>query len=500
MQNIPTRFMEILHEISDLGAAIALLDWDQQTYMPPGAAEGRGHQLATLARLRHVRLTSEELGTLLEELEQQIRGCDPDSSEARLVKVTRREYDKAQRVPTDWVAEFARVTALAHSAWEQARTTSSFALFQPHLEKIVMMRRQYADFFAPYDHVYDPLLDDFEPGLKTSEVKTIFDRLRPQQVKLIQAIGTRPQVDDSFLFQNFSEAEQWNFGVEVITRFGYDWNHGRQDTSMHPFTSSFGLDDVRITTRLSPNNLSMGLFGSMHECGHALYEQGIQGEFARTPLASGASMAIHESQSRLFENLVGRSLPFWHHFYPLLQKVFPAQLGNIDLLTFYRGINRVQPSLIRVEADEATYNLHIMLRLELEIALMEGSLTVADLPESWNSRMEAYLGIKPPDDAHGVLQDVHWSAGLMGYFPTYALGNIISAQLWQTIKRDIPDLEKQISAGKFDDLLAWLREKVHQYGAKYEPQELVQNITGQKIDPSAYLHSLEEKFGQIYEL
>ena len=500
MQNISTRFMEILHEISDLGAVIALLDWDQQTYMPPGAAEGRGHQLATLARLRHARMISEELGALLEELEQQVRGCDPDSSEARLARVTRREYDKARRVPTEWVAEFARITTLAHSAWEQARTTSNFALFQPHLEKIVMMRRQYADFFAPYDHIYDPLLDDFEPGLKTSVVKAVFEQLRPQQVKLIQAIGTRPQVDDSFLFQNFSEKEQWNFGVEVMTRFGYDWNRGRQDTSMHPFTSSFGLDDVRITTRISPKNLSMGLFGSMHECGHALYEQGIQREFTRTPLANGASMAIHESQSRLFENLIGRSLPFWHHFYPLLQKVFSAQLGNIDLHTFYRGINRVQPSLIRVEADEATYNLHIMLRLELEIALIEGSLSVAGLPESWNSRMEAYLGITPPDDAHGVLQDVHWSAGLMGYFPTYALGNIISAQLWRAMRMDIPDLEKQIAAGKFGDLLAWLRQRVHQYGAKYEPQELVQNITGQRIDPSDYLRYLEEKFGQIYEL
>lgn len=274
----------------------------------------------------------------------------------------------------------------------------------------------------------------------------------------------------------------------------------RQDKSLHPFTTGFGIDDVRITTRVSSNFLNMALFGSMHETGHALYDLGSDHKYERSPLAHGASLAIHELQSRMWENLVGRSLPFWEHFYPQLQEFFPAQLGNVALEKFYKGINRVEPSLIRVEADEATYNLHIMLRLEIEIALMEGSLAVKDLPEAWNSRMQEYLGLTPPNDAQGVLQDIHWSSGMIGYFATYALGNLVSAQLWERISRDIPDLPEQIRQGKFDALLGWLRQHIHQYGSKYEPQELVQRVTGSKIDPAPYLRYLKEKFGKVYGL
>jgi carboxypeptidase Taq len=501
MQNITDQLKKILNEIGDLGAVISLLDWDQQTYMPPGAAEGRGHQMATLASIQHELLIGDKLGVLLTLFEQQVIGADPDSDEARLAKVTRRKYNKARRVPTEWIAEYTRITAVAHNVWEKAKSESGFQLFKPHLEKIVTLRRQYADFFAPYNHVYDPILDDYEPGLKTADVQAIFLTLRPQQVELIRAITTSGrQPDNDFLFQNFPEKYQWDFGVTVITRFGYDWDHGRQDRAVHPFTSGFGLDDVRITTRLNPMNLSMGLFGTMHECGHALYEMGIDRSFDRTLLANGASMALHESQSRMFENLIGRSLPFWQYFYPYLQNIFPTQLGNIDLMRFYKGINRVVPSLIRVESDEATYNLHIMLRLELEIALMEGSLAVTDLPEAWNCRMQEYLNLPPPDDAHGVLQDVHWSGGALGYFPTYALGNLVSAQIWESMKKDIPDLDNQIALGQFNDLLGWLREKVHRHGAKYEPQEMIQHITGEKINPAPYMRYLKEKYGQIYGL
>jgi carboxypeptidase Taq len=494
------RLKQIVNEISDLAAAGALMEWDQHTCMPEGAADGRSNQIATLARLHHDRLTSDEFGTLLDELAPLAKQLNPDSDEACMLRLTHRKFDKARRVPVEWVTEFARTTSLASTVWEKAKADSNFPLFQPHLERIVALRRQYSQFFAPFDHIYDPQLDDFEPGLKTAEVQAVFDALRPQQVGLIQAISERPQVDDEFLYKPYPEKDQWDFGVEVITRFGYDWNHGRQDRSVHPFTTSFGLGDVRITTRVDQNYFPSALFGTMHECGHALYEQGIDKNFDRTFLAEGASMAVHESQSRMFENLVGLSLPFWDYFYPRLVEMFPSQLGNVDKEAFYRGINRVHPSLIRIEADEATYNLHIMLRLELEIALLEGSLAVADLPQAWNSRMEAYLGLTPPDDRRGVLQDVHWSSGLMGYFPTYALGNLISVQIWERVRQDIPDLEDQIRSGIFSHLLEWLRSKVHRHGSKYEPQVLVQKVTGSRINPQPYMNYLKKKYGQIYQL
>ncbi len=489
---------ELLGEIADLNAAAAVLGWDQNTYMPPGGAEARGHQLATLSKIAHLKFTSPETGKLIEEIQKE--GLDPDSDDAALVRVVAREYEKATRVPPEFVAEFAQVTSRAHEAWVEAKGKSDFSIFRPHLEKIVELTRQYITFFPPADHPYDTLLDNYEPGMKTAEVKEIFDQLRPRQVELIRAISQRPQVDDSFLHLDYEKQKQWDFGVEVITRFGYDWKRGRQDESPHPFTTSFSIHDVRITTRFLPKDGVSALFSTMHEAGHALYEQGIDPAYERTPLASGASLAIHESQSRMWENLVGRSLPFWEHFYPRFRELFPVQLGNVDLMTFYKGINKVQPSLIRVEADEATYNLHIMLRLEIEIALVEGNLQVKDLPEYWNTKMQEYLGLTPPNDAQGVLQDIHWSMGSIGYFSTYALGNLISVQLWEKIHQDIPDLDDQIRRGEFGALLSWLREKIHRHGRKYEPQQLVQRVTGSKITPEPYLRYLRQKFGAIYQL
>jgi carboxypeptidase Taq len=489
-----------LGEISDLVAADALMGWDQQVNMASGAAEDRGEQLATLESLIHLKATAPEIGELLDQLEPEMKKLDDDQDNVRLVRVVRRDYNKRTKVPGEFVAEFARTAAVAQNIWERAKKESNFSIFQPHLEKLVALRRQYADFFKPYVHIYDPLLDDYEPGLKTSEVQEIFDGLRSKQVALIKTIREKPQVESGFLKLNYPEKGQWDFGVKVISAFGYDWNRGRQDKSVHPFTTGFGLNDVRITTRVSENYLNPAMFGTMHECGHALYEQGIDQKYKRTPLATGASMAIHESQSRMWENLVGRSYAFWKHYYPQLQQIFPTQLGNINLDTFYKGINIVESSFIRVEADEATYNLHIMLRLELEIALMEASLSVADLPAAWNSKMKEYLGIIPANDAEGVLQDVHWSTGSFGYFPTYALGNLVSAQLWDVLRKDLPNLDSQIEKGKFEDLLNWLRKNVHQYGAKYEPQELVQKITGSKINPEPYLRYLQEKFGKIYQV
>jgi carboxypeptidase Taq len=491
----------ILAEVFDINAASGLLDWDQQCYMPSKGAESRGNQQATLSRIAHERFTSGEVGQLLADLKPFADQLDPDSDDARLIRVTARQYDKRVKVPVALVAELAQITTVAHGAWEQARAQNNFAHFRPYLEKIVDLRRQYAALFAPYDHVYDPLLDDFEPGLKTREVQAIFETIRPQQVALIQAIAERPQVDDSFLHQFYDPQKQWDFGVEVITQFGYDWNGGRQDKAAHPFTTSgFGLGDVRITTRIFPNLPASGWFGTMHECGHAFYEMGYDPRLDRGPLANGASAGVHESQSRMWENLVGRSFEFWQHFYPRAQAMFPTQLGNVSLESFYRAINKVESSLIRVEADEATYNLHIMLRLELEIALMDGTLEAKDLPEIWNARMQEYLGIVPPTDSDGVLQDIHWSAGLFGYFPSYALGNLMSLQLWERIRADIPDLSEQIRSGKFAALLDWLRKNVHHHGAKFEPQELMQRVTGSKIDSGAYMRYLKEKFGKIYGL
>jgi carboxypeptidase Taq len=494
------KLKQLLGEIMDLYYTEAILGWDQQTYMPSGGAEDRGDQLATISQLRHIKMTSEEMGKLLDALEPSAKQMDPDSDDACLVRLVRHQYDKRTRIPPDWVAEFARVTAVAHNAWQKARAESDYKQFQPHLEKIVDLRRQYAEFFSPYDHVYDPLLDDYERGMKTAEVREIFNKLRPLQVELIQAIVDSDQVDDSFLHQSYQQKEQWDFGVEVVSRFGYDWNRGREDTSAHPFTTSLSPNDVRITTRFDPEYVSTALFGTMHEGGHALYEQNFSKGLRRTPLADGASMAVHESQSRLWENLVGRSYEFWTYHLPRLKEYFPTQLGNINLDSFYKGINKVTPSLVRVEADEATYNLHVMLRFELEIAMMEGSIMVKDLPDAWNERVREYLGLTPPNDALGVLQDVHWSGGSIGYFPTYALGNLISVQIWDGIHRDIIDLDDQISKGEFGNLLNWLKEKLYTHGSKFEPQVIVEKITGRKIDPQPYVRYLQTKYKQIYNL
>ena len=489
-----------LAELADLHAASAVLGWDQLVNMPAGAAVDRGEQIATIEKIQHAKFTADEMGELLDSLSEYTKQMDSDSDDARLVKVAKRNFDKQAKVPSEFVAEFARETTVAQSVWEKAKGASDFVMFLPNLEHLVELRREYADFFKPWDHVYDPLLDDFEPGMKTKEVQEIFDAIRPKQVELIKAISEKEKIDRSFLYLDFPEKNQWDFGEEVITKFGYDWEHGRQDKSVHPFTTSFGLNDVRITTRVKKNYLPTAMFGTFHECGHALYELGIAQNLNRSPLADGASMAVHESQSRMWENLIGRSKQFWVYFYPRLQEFFPSQLGNVSLHEFYRGINTVEPSLIRVEADEATYNLHIMLRLEIEIALMEGSMAVKDAPDAWNQKFKEYLGITPPNDAEGVLQDVHWSFGGFGYFPTYALGNLVSAQLWEKMSEEIPDIEKKIEGAEFEVILEWLRENVHIHGAKYEPQELVKKITGKKINPEPYIKYLKKKFGEVYNL
>ncbi|MEI8248844.1 MAG: carboxypeptidase M32, partial [Lentisphaerota bacterium] len=487
-------------EIHDLHSAIAVLDWDQQVNMPAAGAEGRANQLSLLSRLSHEKFVDGRIGELLESLKAFTDGLDPESDEACLVKVTRREYDRNVKVPSSFVAEFTRTTSNAHVEWEKAKAASSFSLFQPWLEKIFDLRREYAGFFAPYDHIYDPLLAEFEPGLKTAEVKEIFAKVRPAQVELIREIGQCPEIDDSFLHQMLDSQKQWELGVEASTAIGFDWSRGRQDRSVHPFTTTFDFNDVRITTRIMADNFASGFFSTMHESGHAMYEQGISPSLRHTPLCTGASLGIHESQSRLWENLVGRSFDFWVFFYPRLRNKFPGSFDNVSLKDFYRGVNRVRRSLIRTESDEATYNLHIMLRLEIEISVLEGRVAVSDLPEIWNARMEEYLGVVPDNDARGILQDVHWAGGAVGYFPTYALGNMISAQIWECVNRDIPDLPEKIRQGSFNELRGWLASNIYRHGAKFEPQALVQKVTGSKIDPAAYIRYLNRKYKEIYSL
>lgn len=489
---------EILGEVSDLQHAGSVLDWDQNVNMPSGGSEARGQQLATLGKIAQEKSTSEEVGKLIDDLKQEFEGADSD--DASMIRVAARNYEKAKRVPAEFVAEQAIVTTRSFEAWVEARSKSDFSIFRPHLEKVVELVQKYVSFFLPADHPYDILLDDYEPGMKTAEVKEIFNNLRPKQVDLIKKISSVKQVKDDFLNKKYNEKKVWDFGEAIITKFGYDWSRGRQDKAPHPFQTTFSVNDTRITNRFETDNPLSTIFSAMHEAGHAMYEQGSNPAYERTPLAGGTSLAVHESQSRMWENLVGRSLPFWENFFPELKKIFPSQLDGVSLKSFYKAVNKVEPSLIRVNADEATYNLHIMLRLELEIGMVDGSIAIKDLPEIWNEKMRDYIGITPPNDAQGVLQDIHWSYGSIGYFSTYALGNLVSAQLWEKINVDIKDLDDQIRKGKFDSLLGWLREKIHIHGHKYDPQDLVQKVTGSKIDAAAYVRYLTKKYSDIYGL
>lgn len=494
------RFRSLLAQVNDLNATTDILHWDQQVMMPSGGAEARAAQLSTLSELAHDKLTNDEMIDALEAARNAVAEMDPDSTEARLVSEVGRDIEKKRKVSREWVAEFSRTTSAAHQDWQRAREESDFGRFAPRLKRIFELRRDYAGFFEPYDHPYDPLLDDYEPGMKTAQVQELFADLRVHQVELVQEIAERSPIDDGPLHEHYPEEDQWAFGERVIEAFGYDFDRGRQDKAPHPFSTSFAIDDVRITTRFQEDYLPPALFATMHEAGHAMYEQGIDPALARTPIAEGTSLGIHESQSRLWENLVGRSLPFWRHFYSDLQETFPEQLGNVSLQAFYQAVNKVQPSLIRVEADEATYNLHIMLRFELEQALLQDDLPVDDLPTAWNDKMDEYLGITPEDDADGVLQDIHWSSGLIGYFPTYTLGNLIACQWWEVIQEDIPDLEDQISSGEFSPLLDWLREHIHRHGRKFKPVELIQRVAGGGLDADPYLRYLRTKFGDLYGL
>jgi carboxypeptidase Taq len=482
-----------LADYSSLDSLAYLLAWDQRTMMPPGGTTHRSEHMALLERLGHEKLTDPETGRLLEELEARETSLDPDSWEAATIRVARRDYRKAVQVPTELRSEMARAASESAPVWIEAKTTSNFELFLPLLERNLELRHRYVECFGPQEEPYDVLLDDFEPEMKTAEVSRIFDAIKPELVQLIADLRDR-EADDSFLAGDFPIERQVALDHEVIDLFGHRPNTWRIDPTEHPFASGAGIDDVRITTHYYQDHLK-SLFSTMHEYGHGLYAHQLPREVAHLPVGQHSSLGIHESQSRLWENLVGRSLTFWQFFYPRLQEVFPEQFRNVDLETFYAGINKVQPSLIRIEADEVTYGMHVILRFELEQDMINGRVELRDLPQRWAEKMEEYLGVQVPDDGRGVLQDMHWSSGLIGYFATYLLGTVMSVQIWEKAAEELGDLEGQIGRGEFAPLREWLGVNIHAQGRKYPPQELLRRATGSKIDAGPYLAYLKKKFG-----
>lgn len=492
-----------LHDVKVLQSTGAVLGWDHQCYMPSGGAEMRAEQMALIGRLSHEILVSAETERLLLAAESDAAGLDPDSDDARYVRVARRDFDHSAKIPTELVTEMAQTSALAHEHWVAARAGNDYARFAPWLEKNVDLSRRLADCLGYECERYDALVDQYEQGATAASIRQVFETLKPALVSIVHAVKELGpnKVDSSPIHREFDETVQKEFGERVIRQFGYDFERGRQDRAVHPFCTTFSHGDVRITTRFERDFLSPALFGTMHETGHALYEQGVSACFDGNILFDGTSLGIHESQSRLWENLIGRSLPFWERYYPDLRAAFPGVLDDVALPAFYQAINKIEPSYIRVEADEVTYNLHILLRFELETDLLEGRLSIKDAPSAWNEKMQAYLGLTPPTDTLGILQDVHWSGGMIGYFPTYTLGNVVSVQLFDKADADLGGrIADQVRDGEFAPLLGWLREHVHQYGRKYPPRELLERATGRGIDPKPYLAYLRRKFGDLYGL
>ena len=490
-----------LQEINDLNSVNALLNWDQSTYMPPGGAAARGRQQAVIGRLAHEKFTNKKIGKLLDKLEPWGETLPYDSEEASLIRVTRRQYDQSVKVPAELIGALTEHATTTYQVWAQARPANDFAKVRPYLEKTLDYSRQVANCFPGYDHIADPLIDFSDEGMKAESVRAVFADLREQLVPLVQAITAQEPADDSCLHASYPEDEQLAFGWQIAQDYGYDTNRGRQDKTHHPFMTKFSLGDVRITTRTKENDLSEALFSTLHETGHALYEQGIDMSLEATPLAGGTSSGVHESQSRLWENLVGRSHGFWEHYYPKLQAAFPEQLKDVSLDTFYAAINKVQRSLIRTDADEVTYNLHVMIRFDLELALLEGSLEVKDLPEVWNGRYQSDLGIQPPSDVNGVLQDVHWYGGMIGgAFQGYTLGNIMSALFYNEALKAHPDIPNQIRQGEFSTLHSWLKNNIYTYGSKFTANELIERVTGGPLTIDPYIAYLKQKFGALYTL
>jgi carboxypeptidase Taq len=486
-------------EIADLQAASGVLQWDQETYMPSGAGGARAEALATVEKAAHARLICDELARLLDEVEPWAQKQGQDSIAFAFLRAARREQSRAKKLPADLVSELAKATSLAIESWREARKRSDFKTFLPQLEQVMALNRRKAEVLAAGPRLYDSLLDIYEPGAGTSQIEPVFRALRAGLVPLVREIQARKdKVSDALLHGDCDEAKQYALCQEVVKLLGFDFERGRQDLSAHPFTTPFSVSDVRITTRVAKGYLPTALYGSIHECGHALYAQGIDPELDRSPLNNNASMGVDESQSRLWENVVGRGRPFCAWLLPRLRQYFPDRFSGCGAEDLYRALNKSGASLIRIEADEVTYNLHIMLRFEMESDLIEGRLKPADAPAAWNAKTTEYLGITPADDRDGVLQDIHWPAGLIGYFPTYTLGNIMAAQFYAEARKGVPDLEGRIRAGDFAVLRGWLKENVHKHGRRYTADELLKRVTGKGLDAAPFLDYLRGKYSELY--
>ena len=496
-----------LREIHHLQDAASVLSWDQETYMPPGGGNIRAEQLATLQTLAHNQLVSSEMEALLGRIINLETGAvlsdDPspfDAPTRALLRETWRDFSRAKKLPSDFVTELERECSLAQQVWVESRKTNDFQLFLPKLQKLIGLKRREAEYLGYTDSPYNALLDTFEPGSTVAQLRPLFSTLRSHLIRLLEQVrqsDVHPNKD--LLAQNFDSENQMTFGRLVLQHMGYDFQRGRLDLSAHPFTTSFHPTDVRVTTRVFEHDLPSCLFSCIHEGGHGLYDQGLPPKHYGTPLGESISLGIHESQSRLWENSVGRSLPFWKYFYPKLREMFPTQLDSVELDDYYLAINRVAPSLIRVEADELTYNLHIMVRFEIELDVIEERIEIDELPEVWNAKMQEYLGMVPTNDAEGVLQDIHWSFGAFGYFPTYTLGNLYAAMLFDQACHDLPQLEKDIEQGNLLSLKKWLNERIHQWGRQYSAQELIQKVTGKDLTPDPFIRSLQKKIGDLYQ-
>lgn len=535
------QLQQIDKEIALLEHTSALLQWDQETGMPEMAIEERSDQIALMQGLAHDRLTSAETGELLEAARGEVRSeadkdgragakaagggsdagapgttqvGDSDSAGAgaaaappaedepgffqqAFLRVFGRNYARAVKIPRRLVTDMAQTTSRAQAAWIKAREADDFSVFQPHLEKIVELTLEKAEALGYPEQPYDALLDEFEPGMRASQVEEVFADLKTELTPLVKRITDAQKTDDSVRSRGFSAAGQREFSLHLLRQMGYDFERGRLDESAHPFTTSLGGNDVRVTTRYHEDDLFSSIFGTIHEGGHGLYELGIDPAYHGSCLGEGTSLGIHESQSRTWENLVGRSLPFWQHFFPELQRIFPEKLSDFDAEGFGRAVNKVRPSLIRIEADEVTYSLHVILRFELELALVNKKLAVKDLPEAWNDLMEQLLGIRPPSDADGVLQDVHWSMGAIGYFPTYALGNLYGAQFLSRMQQDMPDLDTRIEAGDLMSIRRWQQENIHRHGSVYTAPELIRRVSGEPLNPRFFIDYLERKFSRL---
>lgn len=486
-----------MQRIADVENAAALLNWDQEVYMPTNGNDFRSRQLSTLSGIAHDFFTEEETGNLIKKL------ADDESlefKEQRNVAEIKKDYDRRKKYSRDFVEKMSRAVSESFNAWQKAKNENDFKLFAPKLSALLELKKQEAELVGYEDQAYDALLEDYEPGVTTKELDVLFKDVRKQLVVFVEEIFAAKQNDDAFMFQYFPKDKQWDYGLYILKEMGYDFESGRQDISSHPFTTNFSAKDVRVTTRIDENNLSEMLWSCIHEGGHALYEQGLPDDEYGMPAGSAISLGVHESQSRIWENNIGRGLPFWKAYYRALQAYFPKQLGKADLEDFYKAMNIVQPSLIRTNADELTYHFHILIRYEVEKALISGELKVEELPEYWNSKYKEYLKIDVPSDDKGVLQDIHWSHGSFGYFPTYSLGSFYAAQFYKKMKKDMPSLETEIANGNCMPALDWLRNNVHQYGMQYSAADLCEKITGEKLDFKYFMEYAREKYSGIYNL